>query len=83
MYSSSFFRSRRRFGSRHIRLAASLLLGCLLETAVATATDGARLSIVAPETAAVACTSRAVYGGRGYTATFADAGVKLATGKPR
>ena len=42
---------------------------------------GSRLSVLAWETAAVTSASRTVYGGKGLTATFADAGVKLTTGR--
>jgi hypothetical protein len=41
---------------------------------------GSRLSILARETAAVASASRTVYGGRGISASFADAGITLTTG---
>jgi hypothetical protein len=44
---------------------------------------GSILSIVARESAVVASASRTVYGGRGLTANFADAGVKLTTGTLR
>ena len=44
---------------------------------------GSRLSIVVFESAAVASTSRTVYGGRGLSSSYADAGVKLTTGSIR
>ena len=41
---------------------------------------GSRISVLARETAAVASSSRTVYGGRGLAASFADAGVTFTTG---
>jgi serine protease AprX len=41
---------------------------------------GSRLSILVYESAAVASASRTVYGGRGLSASYADAGVKLTVG---
>jgi hypothetical protein len=41
---------------------------------------GARLSVVFRETAAVTSSSRTVYGGRGLSADFSDAGVTFTTG---
>ncbi|OLE67515.1 MAG: hypothetical protein AUG09_02020 [Acidobacteria bacterium 13_1_20CM_2_68_7] len=41
---------------------------------------GSRISILARETAAVASSSRTVYGGSGLAASFADAGVTFTTG---
>lgn len=39
-----------------------------------------RISVLVRETAAVASAARTVYGGRGLTTSFADAGIKLTTG---
>jgi hypothetical protein len=44
---------------------------------------GARLSVLVTETAVVASGSRAVYGGRALTGSFADAGVTLTIGAMR
>jgi hypothetical protein len=41
---------------------------------------GSRISVLVSETAAVASAARTVYGGRGISANFADAGVVLTTG---
>ena len=51
-----------------------------LEIPPVTLPAGSRISILARETAAVASASRTVYGGRGLTASFADAGMTLTTG---
>ncbi len=44
---------------------------------------GSRISVLARETAAVASSSRTVYGGRGIAASFADAGLTFTTGTLR
>ena len=46
----------------------------------ATIPAGTRISVLVSETAAVASASRTVYGGRGLTGSFADAGVSLTVG---
>ena len=46
----------------------------------ATIPAGSRLSILVTETGVVASSARTVYGGRGLTTSFSDAGVKLTTG---
>jgi serine protease AprX len=46
----------------------------------ATIPAGARISVLVSETAAVASASRTVYGGRGLSASFTDAGVSLTVG---
>jgi len=54
-----------------------------MEIPAITLPAGSRLSVLARETAAVASSSRTVYGGRGLAASFADAGVTLTTGTLR
>jgi hypothetical protein len=44
---------------------------------------GSRVSVLVSETAAVASAARTVYGGRGLTGSYADAGVTLTTGTVR
>jgi serine protease AprX len=52
-----------------------------VEMPAATIPAGARISVLVYETAVVASTSRTVYGGRGLSGNFSDAGVKLTTGR--
>jgi hypothetical protein len=51
-----------------------------VEIPPATIPAGTRISVLVSETAAVASASRTVYGGRGLSANFADAGVSLTVG---
>jgi hypothetical protein len=55
----------------------------VVEIPAVTLPAGGRISVLVSETAAVASASRTVYGGKGLTASFADARITLTTGTLR
>ena len=54
-----------------------------VEIPAVTLPAGGRISVLVSETAAVASASRTVYGGKGLTASYADARITLTTGTLR